>query len=426
MNLKLIYASMFVSVFMPSCSEGNDRSQEDNKIPTERPEGTNRPDGTDMSIREIISEYYPNDAFLFGASAQIGYFDESRINTPMVQRYLKEFSYNTPENDFKQGMIKPTPTSAWKSSGYMSHVEAARKYGQVIRCHGPISPQVSEWVRDDNRTPEELEGVLNDFMTTLSKEVEKNKDVVKRMDVVNETFTQSRQDKGLGYDGKQTDVVYEIDDWFGPREGDNGWENPWPILGFEEMSYGGETFEVPRYIRMAFEIANEHAPSIKKIYNEHGSEIHPESWAKIKRTVMALKEKGIKIDGIGWQAHVNLGWEDDPKNIENLQNVINWCNEEGMEFHITELDVKVTDYGQTEIDQVALASTREGQAETIAAVVEVMLQNIDNGAKGVNMWVMNDRFGGGATFASLFATDGTPNPAYFKVKDLLLEYKLTD
>ncbi len=377
---------------------------------------------TNMSIREIIDAHYGNDTFVFGASARMGYFNKT--DSPIVKRWLKEFSYNTPENDFKQSGTYQTPDSDWNPDGFLSQIEGARKYNQVIRAHGPISPQCSGWAREDNRTPEELETMLKLYMTALAKELEANKDVVLWMDVVNETFTQSVQKEGIGYDAKQNNVTYKEDDWFGPRKGIHGWENPWPIMGFETYRYGSETFEVPRYIRMAFEIANEHAPSIKKIYNEHGGVINTNAWEKIKKNVLYLRSQGIQIDGIGWQSHVSLGWEKDPQNVQNLQDVITWCYENNLEFHITELDVAVSRHSEKKARYDILEATRAEQAETIGAVVELMLKNIGKGARGLNMWVMTDRYHGGPTFASLFDRKGNPNPAYYKVKELLLKYKV--
>ena len=376
----------------------------------------------DLSIREIMERHYGHDVFVFGASARVGYFNKT--NSSIVKRWLEEFSYNTPENDFKQSETYPTPTSEWNPKGFLSQIEGARKYNQVIRAHGPISPQCSGWARTDSRTAEELENMLRLYMTKLSKELEANKDVVLWMDVVNETFTQSKQKNGIGYDAKQKNITYKAHDWFGPREGDNSWENPWPIMGFETYRYGAEEFQVPRYIRMAFEIANEHAPSIKKIYNEHGNVINTKAWDKIKKTVLYLRSQGIQIDGIGWQSHVNLGWEKDPENVQNLQDVITWCYENNLEFHITELDVAVSGHNEKSARYDVLESTRAEQAETIGAVVELMLKNIGKGARGLNMWVMTDRYHGGPTFASLFDNKGNPNPAYYKVKELLLEYKV--
>lgn len=377
-----------------------------------------------MSLREILDSLYADDYFFIGAAANMGFFNDENMTNAINRRYVAEFSYNTPANDFKQEQTNPMPTSKWKSSGYMAQIEAARKYDMVIRAHGPISPQCSGWARDDSRTPQELEAMLDTFMTNLSKDLEKNKDIVRWMDVVNETFTQSEQGDGIGYDGTQTGITYQPDDWFGPREGVNGWENPWPLIGFETLTCNGESFEVPKYIRRAFEIANKYAPSVKKIYNEHGGSINVSAWEKIKKTILALREAGVTVDGVGWQAHVGVGWENEEGNVQNLQDIITWCYENDLEFHITELDVAITNYGSdTSINLAKLEATRNEQAATISTILNLMLKNMGKGACGINFWCLTDSFNSGRTIAALFNRDGAPNEAFYRLKRTLIDFK---
>ena len=378
-----------------------------------------------LPIQDLLKECYPENAFLFGAAAPMRIFNDNKINDIYTQRYIKEYSYNTPENDFKQEQVCREPSMAWNRSGYMKHIKIARQYGMQIRCHGPISPQCSKWARTDTRTPEELEEMLNIYMSGLAKDLELNKDVVKWMDVVNETLTQSNQKNGIGYDGTENNVTYKPDDWFGPREGTDWWENPWPMIGFETLTYNGKSMNVPKYIRMAFDIANQHAPSIKKIYNEHGGTLNTAAWDKIKWTILALREKGVQIDGVGWQAHVSVGWEKDKAQVQALHDLIAWCHANDLDFLITELDVTVsTGNNNTKIDENALSTTRNAQAATIGAITEIMLQNVGKGAHSINTWRMEDRFGGGKTFASIFNKETNPNPAYKTVKELLIKYRI--
>ncbi len=372
------------------------------------------------SIRELMDKYYDSDEFIVGASSKTEYLKPEAEKR--LEQWLKEFSYNTPENDFKQSVVYATPNSKWNNDNYMSYIDIARKNGQVVRAHGPISPQCSRWIKEDSRSAKDMEKMLKSFMKMQAQDLERNADVVKWMDVVNETFSGSRQ-KGIGYDASlPTDSkIYLAEDWFGPRKGVKNWENPWTVMGFETVTVNDETFEIPRYIEMAFSIAQKYAPSIKKIYNEHGKTINPEQWRKIQRNVHYLRSKGLKVDGLGWQGHVELGWEKNPENIKNLVDLITWCHDNDLEFHLTELDVTVSG-GKKAIDKVALQSTREQQAATLGAVVEVLLQNLDNGVRSLNFWTMTERFGGGRTFATLFTEEGEPTPAYFKIKDLLVEY----
>ncbi len=79
------------------------------------------------------------------------------------------------------------------------------------------------------------------------------------MDVVNETI-----DANTG-------------EWFGPKPGTDKWENPWPIIGYDTT----HALRPPLYIKRAFELANEYAPNIKQIINQHGT-MNDVAWDKVK------------------------------------------------------------------------------------------------------------------------------------------------
>ncbi len=377
-------------------------------------------DDMKLPIRDIMAKYYDADQFVLGASGRMNY-----ISAPdkIYERWLEEFSYNTPENSFKLEQAYRQPGEAWKNQGYMRFIEIARENGQIIRSHGPISPQCSAWSKEDNRTAEELDELMTYYMTRLSMDLQDNHDVVKWMDVVNETFAGSNL-MGIGYDAALSEdtFLYNADDWFGPRKGTNQWENPWPLMGFDAPVIDGEVFVIPKYIEKAFRIADKYAPDVKLIYNDHGKSINPKIYIKLKKTVEYLRSIGCRVDGIGWQGHVNLGWEKDPQRVQDLRDVIAWCHENDLEFHVTELDVTVGSGLKGKERAKKLAKTRDEQAQTLCAVLEVMLQNIGKGARGLNYWTMSDHQGGALTFGVLFDEQGKPTPAYYKTKELLIKY----
>ena len=375
----------------------------------------------DLTLKQIIEKYYTSRDFTLGASSKDKYLTS---DTALLRIWKNEFQYNTPENDSKQVVVFPTPDSEWKDHNYMSYIKIARENGQVIRLHSPISPQCSGYISDDERTGEEMIPMLMQFTERIYKDAEANSDVVKWIDVVNETLVGS-EIKGTGYDGQHdTDTVtYKVGDWFGPRAGSNQWENPWTKMGFESVTFEGETFEIPRYIIMAFTQAQKYAPNVKFIYNQDGPVVDLGLWNKLYKTIRYLRSQGLRVDGVAYQCHVALGWEKDPTNLEKLQTIIEQAHENDLEFLISELDVitdgEVEDYqGQARLD------LREEQAQTIGAVVELILQNVGKGVTSLNFWTMSDnRWIPGKTCSSLFEPDGTPHAAYHKVKELLLKYK---
>jgi len=360
-----------------------------------------------LSIREIIDKYYKG-VFWMGGAPNKNYQDAA--NRDKLAIFQKEFPYVTPANAFKQSTVYLESGAEWKNQEYMKWIELARANNQVIRCHGPTSPQCSTWAKDPARTPKELLATMTYHMTRLSDELEKNKDVVRWMDVVNETVVTPETVGG----GR-----YKKGDWFGPLEKGVFWQNPWLKIGIDPKS------GIPLYILMAFDIANKHAPSIKKIYNQNGGGKDAVAWDKIKKTILYLRSIGQRVDGLGWQAHVDLGWEKDPANKRGISALIDWCHANNLEFHITELDVSCPNESSWKND-------RKAQAATIKAVVDTALEKVGQGAVAINFWDINSgkrNLSGNKMkyFGGVWPLETDYNdPVYVAIKRSLLEHAKTN
>lgn len=349
------------------------------------PVNSANPAPDEKPVREIVAEVFPKGNVFVGMASQYSLF-----GTKTIEILDQEFSYVTPANDFKQTYIHPEPGkyAYEKSDAWVAH---CRENNQVIRLHAPISPQCSPWAREDNRTAKELETNLEEYMTALCVRYNGTPGIL-WMDVVNETI-----DKADG-------------DWFGPKEGTVIWENPWPKIGFDESN----PFHPPLYIKQAFTIANKYAPNIKQIINQHG-DLERHSWEKMKALVAYLRENNLRVDGLGWQAHINLGWEKIPGNIEYLAEIIQWCHANKLDFHITEFTVWLKDGNAGKLNE---------QAETFTSIIKTVLDNRNTGIVGVNFWqvrgseTQNKDWNG-----CLFDENLKPKPAYFKIKELLKSYK---
>lgn len=332
-------------------------------------------------LREIVAKNYSDGNVYIGGTT--GWRKMGRGSGSVLNR---EFSYATPENDFKQSTIHPTP-NRWNWELADNWVKHCEKNKQVLRIHGPISPQCSKWTKDDTRTASELKNNLEEFMTAICKRYDKYKHV-KWMDVVNETVSR---------DGS----------WFGPKLGMDKWENPWTILGFDKT----HSLNPPLYIKMAFEIANKQAPNIKLIINQHGGMEKP-MWDKVKALVPYLRKQGLRVDGIGWQAHIDVGWEQVSGNMKRYRELVKWAHANKLSFHVTEMNAwlkKDKDY--------------EAQAKTFAAILGVLLENRDSGVVSWNVWNISD---GDAWMKTkqwdgcILFEDFSPKPAYYALQKTLL------
>jgi GH35 family endo-1,4-beta-xylanase len=346
-----------------------------------------------LSIRQILEKYNVANNFFVGAISTNRFLEAAN---PIVNTFIKEFSYNTPENQFKLGVVLQSPSAIWRDADYKGLIQLSRTNKQVIRAHCPISPQVSKWTLDDARTGAELSSLITAFLPRMCQDLEANKDVVKWMDVVNETVVPNQTS------------TYKVGDWFGPMPGTDSWENPFTIIGSENVT----SLKVPLYIEQAFTIAKANAPNIKLLYNHHG-QMDAISWDKVKETVLYLREKGLRVDAIGWQAHIPLGFEKDAVKMKRLNDLIDWCFVNNLEFHITEFDIKMgpfTDHSMYKTREIDISNTYVG-------VLNAMLGKIGKGAVGINYWSINDRNDG---TAGLYDVNNAPNLVVSKVKEAML------
>jgi endo-1,4-beta-xylanase len=333
-------------------------------------------------LREIVAEKYPEGSFYVGVADDWG-DRPNGIGLTMD----REMNYVTPENDYKLSRIHPEP-GRWSWDRGDRWVKKCAEQGQVIRIHGPISPQCSRWVEDDSRTPEELTKLLTEYMTELCRRYDKYEHVV-WMDVVNE-------------------VVLANGQWHGPRPGTGRWEMPWTKIGFDES----HSLRPPLYIKMAFEIATRHAPNTKLVINQHCG-MQDAAWDKIRALVPYLRDQGLRVDGIGWQAHINTGWEKEEGNLEKLGMLIDWTHARGMDFHITEINSWLKG-NQTD------AASYRAQGETFAAVMRVLLEHRAGGVVTWNAWNTCDKHAykkewNGCLFDDRFEA----KPAYYAIQKLL-------
>ena len=338
-------------------------------------------------IRDIIADKYPDGRLLIGGTTGEWAFGEP--NGKVMDR---EFSYVTPENDFKHSVIRST-IDAWnwsKADAWLQHIVDQQ---QILRIHGPISPQCSKWAKNDSRTGAELELELNTFFPALCQRYNSVQNI-KYIDVVNETVTVSGE-------------------WFGPREGVDDWENPWTIIGFEtDIPAGYPTLDsVPLYIIRAFEIANMHAPNLKLMLNQHGA-METGMWNKIKDLILYLRnEKGFRVDALGWQAHIDTGWELEGDHLAKLNELIDWCQANDLEFHITEFDSWLRDPEQIDF---------EAQAETYRQLIKPLIAKSANGIIGWNTWHISDAKGWHPErLSALFDTLYNAKPAYYALQQEL-------
>ena len=345
-------------------------------------ENAGPPEPSGRRLRDIVAEKFPDSRVIIGGTTGSWSF-----GTPTGAIMDREFSYVTPENDFKQAIVHPDPDT-WNWALAVAWVRHVAEKGQVLRIHGPVSPQCSRWAMGDERTPEELEQLMREFAIALCQRYNGKPGFIS-LDVVNEVAVKGK--------------------WHTNKPGTR-WELPWYMIGQDT-----DKNRTPLYIKMAFEIANQYAPDLKLIFNHHEDANEEGSWQLIKETIGYLRAAGLRVDGIGWQAHVDNGWAT-PSSIKKLKDLIGWAHANSLEFHVTEASVWIKGDLTPEVLEL--------QAQTYGAIVTALLEKRGTGKVGWNTWHIDDphswhRQWHGGLFDGTYAA----KPAYYAIQKALEQAK---
>lgn len=166
----------------------------------------------------------------------------------------------------------------------------------IQRCHALVwHSQLAPWVEAQNWTAEELSSIIVNHITNV---VEHYKGKCYAWDVVNEA---------LNEDGTYRESIF------------------YTTLGEE-------------YIKLAFSTASKVDPEAKLYYNDYNLESPGNKSEGAVRIVKLLQDNGIKISGVGMQAHFTAS---QAPTLDQQIAVINSYAALGLEVAYTELDVRI-------------------------------------------------------------------------------------
>ena len=112
------------------------------------------------------------------------------------------------------------------------------------------------------------------------------------------------------------------------------------------------------YIRTAFRVAREVAPTAKLFINDYNTNV-PAKREALFNLVSQLLAEGVPIDGVGHQMHINIDWPSVNETEQMLQRFIPL----GVEQQITEMDISIyTDSGQSFPEPPQSGSSPRGTA----------------------------------------------------------------
>lgn len=174
----------------------------------------------------------------------------------------------------------------------------AEENGIAVRAHAPVwHSQTPDWVFQDGAYFADREKLIDRLRTHVEALAARYGDMIYAWDVVNEA------------------IVDEPGGYLRPTK----W---YTLMG-------------PDYIEIAFRTVREFAPKVQLFYNDYNEWV-PHKRDNIVRLVRELQDRGVPIDGIGMQQHVNI-----TDNLDDIKRAIEAFASTGLVLHVTELDVSL-------------------------------------------------------------------------------------
>ena len=216
---------------------------------------------------------------------------------PEATLIASQFNSLTPENDMKWMHIHPklNEYNFEHADKLVSLAEANNMFlvGHTLIWHSQLAPWVFKNEDGSAIDSVELTKRMKDHIFTI---MGRYKGKIKGWDVVNEA---------LAEDGSLRQSQF--------------------------LKVGG-----PGFIAKAFQFAHEADPDAELYYNDYNNENPAKRDGNI-RIIKELQRKGIKIDGVGIQAH----WGLDYPTLEEIETAIEMYGDLGVKVMFTELDISV-------------------------------------------------------------------------------------
>ncbi len=251
----------------------------------------------------------------------------------------REFNSVTPENATKWGPLAPDAESYdWEDADAI--VEFAEEHSQAIKGHAFVwDQQTPSWL-SSSMTEEELRTALKDHIQTT---LERYRGKIGAWDVVNEAVD---MDTESGY----TESIF-----------------------YDKLG--------PGYIEDAFRWAHEADPDVLLYYNEVAIERAGPKSDFTYELMRDLLDRGVPIDGIGFQSHVSTHRYPP---LSNLRANIRRFADLGLRVNISELDARTVLMPGNQ--QERWSAQRIAFQQVVGACI------VEPGCEGVTLWGFTDRY----------------------------------
>lgn len=284
--------------------------------------------------------------FPIGVSVPADPWPNSLLTSPQRQGLVnRHFNSLTAENIMKMAYLRPAP-----GKFVFEHADAlvdyARQHGMLVHGHTLVwHNQLPPWIDEFDGTREELLAILEQHVRTVAAHFAGK---LKSWDVVNEAFTD------------EVPTVYRGTVWY--------------------RNIG------PEYIELAFRLAREADPRADLYYNDYdiSGALGTDKLNRILKMVEDFQARGIPIDGIGFQMHIDTQSPERNDIRESFARVV----ERGIKVRISELDVSVNvDAQYTEFNPELAELQRQRYADIVTIYEETVPPPLRG---GITVWGITD------------------------------------
>lgn len=244
----------------------------------------------DIAQKNISLKNMYKDDFYIGAA--INDYQIGRSDTLGLKILRDEFNTITPENIMKWMYVHPNENEFYFEETD-KYVELGLENDMFIVGHTLIwHSQIADWMNEVTDSAD----MAKHFKNHIDRIVGRYQGKIDSWDVVNEALNEDGTLRGSSF---------------------------LKVMGND-------------YIDLAFKLAANADPKAELIYNDYNL-WKPKKREGVVRLVKHLQANGIKIDGVGMQAH----WSLEGPSIEDIENSILAYSELGVKVMFTELDVTV-------------------------------------------------------------------------------------
>ncbi|KAL9049299.1 MAG: hypothetical protein Q9162_007292 [Coniocarpon cinnabarinum] len=288
------------------------------------------------------------------------------------------FGQQTPANAMKFQPTEPNQGQFTFGPGD-NFVKYAKANGQLIRCHNliwqsqlPSYITSRQWTPADNAT---LTAIMKEHITNV---VTHFSDACYAWDVVNE-----------------------------PLNGDGTYATASPFYNAIGAAY------IPLAFQFASDAVKQTGKDIKLYVNEYGTENPGAKATALLNIVKDVKNRGIKIDGVGFESHFIVGQTPSRASQTSVKQQFAAA---GVDVAVTELDVRFSSLPPT---QAQLQQQATDYVNSVGSCLDVPR------CVGVTVWDFDDKYSwipstfSGQGQADLFNSDLTVKPAVAAIAQLL-------